>query len=182
MTWKTLEEASKNTPKRTLQRHIQKQEIPAYLCPETGRRMVWINEPAEIAHRREREKWAEVITQLSSEVSQLGANMAQLTATVAQLAANMASTPAPTRRAKVAPPKNTKKRAIQSRPMPATQLQLLEWVKNSWSKSERELERLVGLPHGFLNKARKGLRSGPRSCESWRKLQSFIQEYKLEAA
>lgn len=175
MTWKTLEEASNNTPKRTLQRRIQKQEIPAYLCLETGRRMVWINEPAEIAHRREREKWAEVITQLSNEVSQLTANLAHLTA-------NMAPPQAPTRRAKVAPPKNTKKRASQSRPMPAAQLQILDWVKNSWSKSERELERVVGLPRGFLNKARKGLRSGPRSSESWCKLQSFFQEHKLEAA
>ena len=178
MTWTTIEEASKTTPKRTLQRRIQKNEIPSHICPETKKRMVWLNEPVEIAHRREREKWALLISDLTNQISELHSGMSQLTARVALLSSKTDTSKEKSKNAKVAP---TKKQA-QSRLMPGQQLQLLQWIKHSWNGSQRAFERAAGLSHGFITKARKGLRSGPRSSESWKKIERFINSQKREAA
>lgn len=197
MSWYTLAEAVTLGPSaQTWQQRIDAEEVDSYV-DSRGRRLMWITSelrPATTAWHLEPELvpiWKDVAS-LRREVLDLRKRRAEPEPEfVAPLALKIlkAEIPDPVFEWKAPPPEielepvepeYAAPLALRIVTRPATETRedpaaILELVANSWTGSDRELERRAELPKAFLAKAKKGLRNGPRSAGSWTRLGAFMR-------
>lgn len=188
MAWFTIEEAAERGPSR---RHWRQQidagEAQSYV-DSFGRTLVWVDEdaPPPVDPRQMIAAYSRVL----ADVAALRHEVAQLRREVTTLRAKPAPTRAPEPTIAITTTLTSSRsvpRIVVTEPEPPAETNndphpasahtdLLRQIEQTWTGSDRELERLANLPKAFLAKAKKGQRNGPRSQASWDRLAAFMTE------
>ncbi len=148
MTWTHIDEAP--TPKRTLQRRVQRGEVANILCPATGRRLVWVAPGVEEPSR------ADILEELRALRSEVGELREQLRTRPAEVST---IDPLPVRRLeRLSGPSSKAPRASEPTPDQSAALELLRRAVELYG-SVTAASRELGFNHGQVSAWLRGRKS-----------------------